>query len=140
MNILDIVNEKFKLDNNKPEEVTPLMLAYIGDAVYEVVSRIIVMSGGNRPINQVHRDNTKIVNATTQARMAEALMDVFDEAEASQYRRGKNAKSQTSAKNSSLADYRKATGLEAVIGYLYLKGNNDRLIELINTGFEKLGL
>ncbi|MCQ2519134.1 MAG: ribonuclease III [Lachnospiraceae bacterium] len=140
MNILDIVNEKFELDNKKPEEITPLMLAYIGDAVYEVVSRTIVMSGGNRPINQVHRDNTKIVNATTQARMAEVLMDVFDEAEASQYRRGKNAKSQTSAKNSSLADYRKATGLEAVIGYLYLKGNNDRLIELINTGFEKLGL
>ncbi len=137
---LDSIKKEFELSETPPGEVASLMLAFIGDAVYEVVTRTIVLGKGNRPINAVHKDNIKLVNATTQARMAEILMEDFTAEEQSQYRRGKNTKSSTSAKNSTLADYKKATGFEAVIGFLYLKGEHQRIIDLCKLGFARLEL
>lgn len=138
--ILNLTKEGFGLKDMTPEEVSPLILAHIGDAIYEVVVRTIVLSGGNKPINLVHRDSIKFVNARTQADLAEILQEEFTQEEAVQYRRGKNAKPKTSAKNATLQEYHVATGLEAVMGFLYLKGKNDRIIELCKLGFEKLGL
>jgi ribonuclease-3 family protein len=80
------------------------------------------------------------VKAQAQAKLIEALADELTDEETSVYRRGRNAKSYTTAKNASVADYRKATGLEALIGYLYLKNEEDRILELIDTGFTKLGI
>lgn len=135
-----LVMGEFEQSIKEPERLTPLMLAYIGDAVYEVLARSLVISKGNKAINQVHKDNVKFVNATTQARISEIIEDKLTEAELSQLKRGRNAKTNTSAKNSSLADYRKATGFEALMGYLYLTGQKKRIVELCKLGFKELEL
>lgn len=128
------IKNTFGLSDVKPGEVAPLILAHIGDAVYEVVVRTIELSKGNRAIEKVHRDSISLVNAKTQAEMSEKLLPILTEDELSIYKRGRNAKSATHAKNASIGDYRKATGFEALIGYLYLSGQNDRMLFLINEG------
>lgn len=117
---------------------SPLTLAYIGDAIFEMVIRTLIVEKGQRAANSLHKHTTKIVCAGTQAAMIEALSDVLTAEEQSIYRRGKNTKINSSAKNASLADYRKATGFEALCGYLYLSGNTKRVVELIKIALEKL--
>ncbi len=119
---------------------SPLALAYIGDAVYELIIRTAVVGRANRPVNDLHRITVRYVNAGTQARMAEALFDSLTQEEQDVYRRGRNAKPHTTAKNASLTDYKKATGLEALFGYLYLGGNKERILELVREGTARLGL
>lgn len=118
---------------------SPLTLAYIGDAVYEVIIRTVVVERGNKAANLLHRSTIKYVNAAAQAAVAMAVMDMLTEEEVSVYRRGRNAKSNTSAKNASIEDYRKATGLEALVGYLYLSDRFERILELVKSGLEKAG-
>lgn len=117
---------------------SPLTLAYIGDAIFEMVIRTLIVEKGQRAANSLHKHTTKIVCAGTQAAMIEALSDVLTEEEQSIYRRGKNTKINSSAKNATLSDYRKATGFEALCGYLYLSGNTKRVVELIRIGLDRL--
>lgn len=130
----EYLKEKLALKDVVPNEVAPLMLAHIGDAVYEVVIRSLVLSEGNRPIEKVHREATSLVNAGFQAKLADILMPLMTEEELDIYKRGRNAKSNTKAKNASISDYRKATGFEALVGFLYLCNRNDRMLELIKEG------
>ena len=125
------MREQLGLSELKPNEVAPLILAYIGDAVYEVAVRTAEISKGNRAMNRLHRDSIHLVNAKAQADMIEKIMPMLTEEELSIYKRGRNAKSNTSAKNASIGDYRKATGFEALIGYLFLCERTDRMVELI---------
>ena len=136
---LKSLRETFDLEYENPGEVSSLILAYIGDAVYDVITRTIVISKGNRPINIINKENKSYVNAETQARLSEVLEDKLTEEESAQFKRGRNAKSHSSAKNASLRDYRKATGFEAVIGYLFLSGKDDRILELLKLGFDEIG-
>ena len=127
-----------------PDEIdvrtySPLTLAYVGDAVYELVIRSVIVSRANRPANELHKLSVKYVQAAAQAAMAESLLPELSEEEEAVYRRGRNAKSYTMPKHSSVADYRRATGLEALIGYLYLSGQEQRLLDLIRRGIEKTG-
>lgn len=126
-----VLKEQLGLSELKPNEVAPLILAYIGDAVYEVAVRTVEISKGNRAMNRLHRASTHLVNAKAQADMIEKIMPMLTEEEVSIYKRGRNAKSNTSAKNASIGDYRKATGFEALIGYLFLCERTDRMVELI---------
>lgn len=119
---------------------SPLTLAYIGDAVYDLVIRTVVVERANRSANELHKRTVKYVQAGVQAVMIEALSEELTEDEEAVYRRGRNAKSHTSAKNASIQDYRKATGFEALMGFLYLTGQTDRMLYLIRTGIEKAGL
>ena len=119
---------------------SPLALAYIGDSIYDVIIRTVVVERGNQSTKKLHRTAVRYVNAGTQARMAESLQDVFTVEEEEVYRRGRNAKSNSTAKNASLADYRKATGMEALLGYLYLQDRMDRAVELVKWGLGNLGL
>ncbi len=119
---------------------SPLTLAYIGDGIFDLVIRTVVVERGNEPANRLHRKTVQYVNAKTQAELIEAVMPLLSEEEAAVYRRGRNAKSYTSAKNASIADYRKATGLEALMGYLYLQNRTDRILELIQSGLHTLNL
>ena len=118
---------------------SPLTLAYIGEAVYDLVIRTVVVERGNKAANLLHRSTVKYVKAGAQAAVADALQDCLTQEELSVYRRGRNAKSHTMAKNASVADYRKATGLEALIGYLYLSDRFGRVLELMKLGMEKAG-
>ena len=116
---------------------SPLTLAYIGDAIFELVVRTVLVERKNTQAEKLHKAATQIVKAETQARMIEALKDSLTPEEMSAYKRGRNAKAVTRAKNATMADYRKATGFEALMGYLYLKGEMERMIELIHLGVEK---
>ena len=117
-----------------------MTLAYIGDAIFDVIIRTIVVERANRPANQLHKETVKYVKAETQAQMIEVLMPLFTEDELAVYRRGKNSKPYTKAKNASYGVYLKATGFEAVIGYLYLQDNMPRIMELIQTGIAQIGM
>lgn len=136
MDLYHNIKDAYGLKDVVPEEMAPLILAHIGDAVYEVVIRTMVLSKGNRPIEKVHRDATGLVNAGVQARVADTVQPVLTEDELNIYKRGRNAKSGSKAKNASIGDYRKATGLETLVGYLYLKGETDRILFLINEGLK----
>ena len=116
---------------------SPLTLAYIGDAIFELVVRTVLVERKNTQAEKLHKAATQIVKAETQARMIEALKESLTPEEMSAYKRGRNAKAVTRAKNATMADYRKATGFEALMGYLYLKGDMERMIELIHLGVEK---
>lgn len=117
---------------------SPLTLAYIGDSIYDVMIRTVVVERGNRSANNLHKMSVKYVNAGVQSAMADALLEALSEEELAVYKRGRNAKSYTKAKNATVNDYRKATGLEALFGYLYLQDKMDRIIELIKIGLHKL--
>jgi len=114
----------------KPGMVSPLSLAYIGDAVYEVYIRSYIMHRENMPVAKLHKAATRYVSARAQAEIVKKISDLFTEEELSVYKRGRNAHSYTSAKNADIVDYRMATGLEALIGYLYIKKDYQRLTEL----------
>ncbi len=126
----------FETDDLPPGLFSPLPLAFLGDAVYSLVIRTILMEGGNRQAEKLHRESADLVNASAQAMAAEAILPVLTEEELKIYRRGHNANPAHHAKGASLEDYLKATGLETLCGYLYLKDETGRLLELIKAGLE----
>lgn len=117
-----------------PKELSSLVLAYVGDAVFELFVRLTVLSDGNAPVNHLHKKAKNIVNAKAQAEMYFTVASILTEEEEGVFRRGRNAKSNTVPKNMDLMDYRHATGLEALFGYLYLKGDKARALELFSLG------
>lgn len=138
--ILEAIKREFGCSEIDIRTYSPLTLAYIGDAVYELVIRTIVVERGNSPANLLHKKTVHYVNAGTQARMIEVLREELSEEERTVYKRGRNAKSYTTAKNASVIEYRKATGFEALCGYLYLTGKLERMLELIRAAIERIGL
>ena len=134
--ILLTVNEIFNSKEVRPNEYSPLALAFIGDSVFDLVIKSVIVEKANCQVNKLQNKSSKIVRATTQALIVDALKDVLTEEEANIYRRGRNAKPYTKAKNASYSEYCKATGLEALVGYLYLKGDTERLVSLIKLGIE----
>ena len=134
--ILLTVNEIFNSKEVRPNEYSPLALAFIGDSVFDLVIKSVIVEKANCQVNKLQNKTSKIVRATTQALIVDALKDVLTEEEANIYRRGRNAKPYTKAKNASYSEYCKATGLEALVGYLYLKGDTEHLVSLIKLGLE----
>ena len=132
--------ETFDLEPVDLKTYSPLTLAYIGDAAYELVIRSLVVEQGNAPVNKLHKRSSRLVKAQAQAEAAVKLLDVCTEEELAVYKRGRNARSHTMAKNAEMTDYRMATGFEAVMGYLHLKQDYERMVTLIHLGIgDKLG-
>lgn len=140
ISLLELIKQKFGLKEVDIRTYSPLTLAYIGDGIFDVVIRTIVVAEGNAPVNKLHHKTADFVKAQTQSAMIEVLLPDLTQEELAVYKRGRNAKFHTSAKNASIGDYRKATGLEAVMGYLYLTGRQVRMMELIDTGLNKLDM
>ena len=115
---------------------SPLTLAYLGDAVYELVVRTALVEKGNCPVNRLNKMASDLVKASAQSQMAARIESELTEEEAAVYRRGRNAHSPTMAKHASMGDYRRATGVEALVGYLYLKGDMARVLELMEKGLK----
>lgn len=138
--ILDAVKKEFDCKETDIRTYSPLTLAYIGDAIYDLVIRTVIVERANQSANNLHKKTVRYVNARVQAKMIEALESELTEEEAAVYHRGRNAKSYTSAKNASIIEYRKATGLEALCGYLYLTGQQERLLCLIHEAIESIGM
>ncbi|MBQ7248595.1 MAG: ribonuclease III [Deltaproteobacteria bacterium] len=114
------------------KSMSGLSLAFIGDAVYEVLVRQYVLSLGEARVQDLHRETVALVNAAFQAKAAEALADRLTEEELTYYKRGRNANSAHTPKNKSEAEYHRSTGFEALVGYLYLSQQFDRLRELFD--------
>ena len=138
LSFLKKIKQEFSCDDVDLRSYSPLTLAFLGDCVFDLIIRTVVVERGNRATEALHKKKSSIVKAQTQAKMAEALLDDLTEEELTIYKRGRNAKSYTTAKNASMADYRKATGLEALLGYLYLQDNLDRILDLVKTAFNKM--
>lgn len=117
-------------------EYSAVVLAYIGDAVFELLVRTHVVAGGNRKIKAIHQDTVDVVKAESQARLIRNISAELTDEEQEIFRRGRNAKT-SPPKNADLNDYRLSTGFEALLGYLYLKGDEDRLIYLFNRAFDE---
>lgn len=108
--------------------------------MYDLIIRTIVIDLGNGKVKNFHRITSSIVKATSQAKLMKVIMEDLTQEEEAVYRHGRNTKSATSAKNASIVDYRVATGFEALIGYLYLKHEMLRALELVKKGLEKAEL
>ena len=140
MKIDSYIKEQFGIKDVDIRTYSPLTLAYIGDGIFDIVIRSVVVGKGNTKASQLHKHTSSIVKAHTQAVMIEALEPHLTKEEADRYRRGRNAKSPTMAKNATMADYRKATGLEALMGYLYLSDDFERVVELTKLGVQLIGI
>ena len=134
----DSLDSVFGLSSKDWKLYSPLTLAYLGDAVYEMVIRTICVKRTNMQTQKLHRKVTGYVSAKAQAKMMDALIGELTEEEESIYRRGRNSKPYTKAKNASMEEYLKATGFEALVGYLYLQKEYERMNALIAHGIEAL--
>lgn len=117
--------------------ISNLGLAHIGDGVYELLCRAYLCRQGGKKVNNLHKNTVKLVNAVTQAKVAEKLLPVLSEEELAFFRRGKNAHTHAAPKAATAREYAKATGLEALFGALYLQGKTARLNELFLLGMEE---
>ncbi len=133
---LQRIMQEFTLEKQDYRSFSALTLAYIGDAVFDLVIRTVVVMRSHKQVNDLHKKTTRFVKAETQAVIIQGLLDheILTEEEKAVYKRGRNTKSHTVAKNASVAAYRKATGFEAVLGYLYLTGQMERILELAKIG------
>ena len=136
---LNCFKEAMKLKEVEAREYSPLALAYLGDAVDELAIRTFGMNHGNTQVNKMHKKTAGLVKAEAQANFYKVLEEELTEEEKAVYRRGRNAKSVTMAKHATMKDYRMATGFEALMGYLYLTEQMERMAELLGHGLKKLG-
>lgn len=134
LDFLKQIKDSFGLKEVDIRTYSPLTLAYIGDAVYDLIFRTVVVGRGNTAPNKLHNRTVQYVKAPAQAQLIDHILDQLTEEECSVYKRGRNAKPYTMAKNATMAEYKKATGLEALVGYLYLQGRMSRILELIQKG------
>ena len=134
--ILDYLLKPFNIERKEAKEFSPLVLAYIGDAVYELIVRSMLVSMGNRPVNKLNKDATSLVKAGAQSEIVKLISDKLSEEEYTVFKRGRNSSPHTMAKNASMTDYKYATGFEALIGFLYLDNRCDRALELVKLGID----
>ena len=133
------LKEQFQLPPVDIRTYSPVVLAYIGDAVYELIIRTILVDQGNRQANTLHKKASTYVKASAQAAMAEAFLPELTDEDLQYFKRGRNAKTVSMAKHATMHDYRHATGFEALMGYLYLTDQMNRMIDLIKMGMERTG-
>ncbi len=136
--INEYILSAFDIEADDIRSYSPLTLAYIGDGIFDLVIRSKVVADGNTSPAKLHKKTMQFVKAEAQSKMALALMDEFTGEETDIFKRGRNAKSYTTAKNAKTSEYRRATGFEALMGYLYLTDNFERIVELIKLGLEKI--
>jgi len=132
------IKEFLDLPDTDIKTYSPLTLAFIGDSIFDLVIRTAVVENGNAPVNKLHKSVSKLVQATAQADLYFLIKDQLSEEEMTVFKRGRNAKSFTTAKNAGIVEYRTATGLEALLGYLYLTDQTNRMMELIKQGLKPI--
>ena len=134
------IRENFGCKGQDIRHYSPLALAYMGDCVYELIIRTVILEKGNKQPQKLHQEAAGFSKAGTQSAIYKALLDEVSEEEADILKRGRNAHSHSKAKNATLGEYKNATALEALFGYLYLTGRMERVQKLLKLGLEKCGL
>ena len=137
-NFFDYFKATFRIDHANPESYSPLSLAYIGDSVFDLMVRTMIVSDGNKQTQKYHEQVSSIVCARAQAKMMKGIKDSLTEEEHAIYKRGRNANTNTKAKNATLSEYRNATAFEAVLGYLYLNDDFIRLFDIVKLALDVL--
>ena len=132
------MQELFQMKEVDIKEYSPLTLAYIGDSIYDLIIKSLVVNEGNRQVQKLHKETSRRVQASAQSQMMRAIQEHLTVVEHAVFKRGRNAKSVSPAKNQSITDYRRATGFEALMGYLYLKKEWKRMLELVKIGLESM--
>ncbi len=123
-----------KMEEAKAKNLNSIVLAFVGDAVYSLYVREKLTFTSDAKSGELNKLATNEVNASSQAEFIQSILDILTEDELAIFKRARNAKKTTKAKHASIADYNNATGFEAVLGYLYLTGNNERLNFILNKG------
>lgn len=138
MSLIENIRAHFGGGDNDIKTYSPLSFAFIGDSIYGLIVKTVITDEANCPANRLNKEAVRYVNAKSQAAFYEFCEenDYLTDEEADIMRRGRNAKSYTKAKNQSMGDYRKATGVEALVGYLYMTGEEDRLLEIVKKCME----
>ena len=136
--IADYIKEVLEMKEVEPEGYSPLTLAYIGDSIYDLIIKTLVINEGNRQVQKLHQKTSSYVQASAQSKMMRTMQAHLTAEEHAIYKRGRNAKSVSPAKNQSITDYRRATGFEALLGYLYLKKEWKRMLELVKIGLDSI--
>jgi ribonuclease-3 family protein len=126
-----------KVEYKNPNEYSPLALAYIGDSVFDLIVKTIIVAKNNMQAHKYHVEVSRLVKAGAQADYIDRIWPELNETEQDIYKRGRNTKTHSTAKNASVGQYRKATGFETLIGYLYLKQEYDRLFYLVSRIFDQ---
>ncbi|MDP4133149.1 MAG: ribonuclease III domain-containing protein [Bacillota bacterium] len=124
---------KFQWDDVK--NYSPLVLAFIGDAVQTMYVRSRLVAKGPHKVNELHKECSEFVKASAQCRAVHGLMEILTDEEIQIFKKGRNAKSESVPKNADVTDYRHATGFEALLGYLYIQGKEERLLELLEKAY-----
>ena len=132
------MQELFQMQEVDIKEYSPLTLAFIGDGIYDLIIRTLIVNRGNKQVQKLHLETSALVQASAQSKMMRCLQEILTEEEHAVYKRGRNAKSVSPAKNQSVTDYRRATGFEALLGYLYLKKEWQRILDLVKIGLDSL--
>ena len=130
------LEKTFELQEVNVAEYSPLTLAFMGDCVYEFIIRTRIVYDGNAHVSALSKKSSAFAKAQTQAKIIEGLFDSLSEEEQAAYKRGRNANTHSKAKNATLGEYRKATGFESLLGYLYIKKDFDRIMEIVKAGIE----
>lgn len=120
---MDILHDK----NVEVSSLSPLTLAFVGDTVFDLLTRCELVCEANRPVNALHNMASKRVCAVAQAEAVKKIMPLLTEDETAVFKRGRNAHVGSKAKNASSSDYHYATGLESLFGWLWLKGETERI-------------
>ena len=120
------------IEKKEANQYSPLTLAFLGDAVYEQLVRERLVLTANMPVKKLHSAAVERVRASFQSRAVEEILPLLDEDELAVFKRGRNATGNTVPKSSDPVEYRRATGLEALFGYLFLLGNSERMVELFD--------
>ncbi len=136
--LMAVVRRTFDLPEQDIRSYSPLTLAYIGDAIYDLIIRTMLVERGNSQVNKLHQRASAMVKAVAQKEIMLVIEPLLTEEERGYYKRGRNAKSYTTAKNASVGEYRVATGFESLMGFLYLTDQQERLMELVKIGVERL--
>ena len=134
------MQDTFHMQEVDVKTYSPLALAYIGDGIFDLIIRSLVLNQGNKQVNKLHKETSSIVKASSQSAMMKAMMDHLTEEEMTIFKRGRNSRTVTATKNQSISDYRRATGFEALLGYLYLEKEYKRMIDLVKIGLDSLDL
>ena len=138
LSFLEKMKQEFFCEKKDIRTYSPLTLAFVGDCVFDLIIRTVIVERANRSPHDLHKMKSAIVKAKTQAELGEIIQDLLSDEEQAVYKRGRNAKSGSTAKNASVGDYRKATALEALMGYLFLLNQEDRILFLVKEGLKRL--
>ena len=127
---------EMKMSKQEIDAISNLGLAHMGDCVFEILVRAYLCAKGEKTVDKLHRDTINMVKATSQAAFAEKMLPLLTEEELAYYRRGKNSHVHAVPKSATPAQYAKATGVEALFGYLFLSGQKERANEIFNLVME----